>query len=87
MHHNTVAGGVKRQTVHTAQGGVTGGQEKAHRFRWALLSENFAGTPRDPDGVSTAARHPLARIPIAQWDGLRSPHWVRVSGYYRTPIV
>ena len=28
-------------------------QGKAHRLRWALLSEIFASTPLDPDGVST----------------------------------
>jgi len=48
-------------------------QSNAHLLRWALLFRNFAGTPRDPDGVSIAARHPLARIPIAHWEGLRSP--------------
>jgi hypothetical protein len=48
-----------------------------------LLCGNFVGTPRDPDHVSIAARQPLARFPIAQWNGLRSPLLVRVSGHYR----
>jgi len=62
-------------------------QGKAHPLGWALLCGIFASTPRDPDSVSITARSPLARIPIAHRDGLRSPLLVRVSGQYRTLIV
>jgi len=55
---------------------LTPRREKAHLCRWALLCGNFASTPLDADGLSLAASHPLARIPIAHWEGLRSPRLV-----------
>jgi hypothetical protein len=66
---------------------VTSRKGKAHQLRWALLYRNFVGTPLNPDSVSTTARNSLARIPIAHWEGLHSPHWVSVSGHYRTQTV
>src|SRR4030095_6563819 len=62
---------------------LTPRQGKARLYRRALLCGNFVGTPRDPDHVSIVARQPLARFPIAQGNGLRSPLLVRVSGHYR----
>ena len=33
-----------------------------------------------PDGVRITARHPLARIPMTPWDGLRTPRWAVCAG-------
>jgi hypothetical protein len=47
----------------------------AHLLRWAVLCRKCAGTPLDSDGVSTAVRHPRARIPMAHMGGVAHATW------------